>query len=146
MVSFFETWLYERDQTFFTDQITILVLKKFSIDANMIDEMLLRALANGSGSDLEHLHIGRVIFQHPHFWFLLLADASSCLQKHLSSYLIRGQTALSRYNISLYRHWHTYSTTLLEIFSSTERLRYKPPSKYKHAIKSFNIVSQIKVV
>ena len=65
LVSFFETWLYERDQTFFTDQITILVLKKFSIDANMVDEMLLRALANGSGSDLKHLHIGRVIYQHP---------------------------------------------------------------------------------
>ena len=62
LVSFFETWLYERDQTFFTDQITILVLKKFSIDANMVDEMLLRALANGSGSDLKHLHIGRVIY------------------------------------------------------------------------------------
>ena len=101
LVSFFETWLYERDQTFFTDQITILVLKKFSIDANMVDEMLLKALANGSGSDLEHLHIGRV-FINIHFWFLLLADDNSCLQKQVSSYLIRGQATLSRYNISLY--------------------------------------------
>ena len=77
LVSFFETWLYERDQTFFTDQITILVLKKFSIDANMIDEMLLRALANGSGSDLEHLHIGRVVYQHP----ILVYIACKCLQQ-----------------------------------------------------------------
>ena len=66
LISFFETWLYERDQTFFTDQITILVLKKFSIDANMVDELLLRALANGSGSDLQHLHIGRVTFNQLH--------------------------------------------------------------------------------
>ena len=84
LISFFETWLYERDQTFFTDQITILVLKKFSIDANMIDEMLLRALANGSGSDLEHLHIGRVISQHQ----LLVLVACKCQQLLAETFVI----------------------------------------------------------
>ena len=68
MVDYFDEPLYPSNQLHFADQIEVLALTVFRCDGDMIDEDVLRGIANGSGRSFELLEIHvRKTYRDSHF-------------------------------------------------------------------------------